>query len=125
MMLRIRLEVARVELLVEISAPVVSEAVEAAMNSFEKTVASQHLRPSARVVRCWTPKCFNRPWSQIPFLSDQLQDPIVSWDHPLRRLSHIVCSCGNCAHILPDVVCLDSYPYQTTANTVPENSNTE
>ena len=115
----------RVEFLVEVGTAVVGEAVEAAVDLFEQPVSSELLGAATGMVRRRTSESLDRTGRQVPLLADQLQDPIVGRNHPLGGLSHVVRSCGNCAHILPDVEYLNSVAYQTTGNAVAANSNPE
>ena len=95
-------EFGRVELLVEIRAAVVSEAVQPSMDLFEKAVSRENATALARVLPDWSTLRLNSDRREVAVLSDQLQDPIVGRHHPVGRLSHVGASLG-CTHRLTGV----------------------
>jgi len=92
-----RLEVGGVELLVEVRATLVGEAVEAARDPLDEPVATENSKPVAGVVTNSDPEVADGTGREIPLVPHQLQDLIVDRVHPLRTLSHR-CGTGGCVH---------------------------
>ena len=83
-----RLEVGGVELLVEVRATLVGEAVEAARDPLDEPVATENSKPVAGVVTNSDPEVADGTGREIPLVPHQLQYLIVDRFHPLRTLSH-------------------------------------
>ena len=91
-------ERAGVELLVEVSLALISQAIEASRNPFNQTVPPKDREAISGVVTDGDAKVVNGPRREVPLVAHQLQDLVVDGVHPVRALSHAL-FCGCDAHI--------------------------
>jgi len=94
------LEVAGVEVLVEVGAPLVGEAVEAAVYLGKKSVLHKLAAAGAGVLPDWTAFGFDGGRRKVAVVPDEFQDHVVARDHPVGALAHLVGRCLCSTHIL-------------------------
>ena len=86
------LEIARIEVFIEIGLAFRSDPVETAGDLRNEAISSKYRESVAGVASDRTAEIFDSLRREVSLLTKQLKNPIIAWDHPIRGLSHrMVC----------------------------------
>lgn len=83
-------EFTRVEVLIKVFVASFGDTVEASGDSFEKSIFGELGASVAGVAGSRTAEILNGCRRQVAVLTDELQDSIIGWDHPIGALTHFV-----------------------------------
>gem|GEM_PF-5867784 len=88
-----RLQLARVEFLIEIGLTILGDSIETTIDFLQETVLGELLATRARMLTNGAAECLYCGGCQIPVFPDEFENTVIRWCHPLGGFPHFVTYC--------------------------------